>query len=184
MKIGLTIWLLAAFFIFSASSVQAGNAKLPDACGDDKVKIDIKLQKDHPAPADPEPGKAQIFFIESSKKPMALGCMGRCGNFTRYGVDGTWVGATKDNSYFVLSLDPGVHHLCAVQGKEIYAEALTVEAGKAYYFQANYNAEGTQYGDSKHPNYQIKSNVDFSLLTEDKGKYLVKVSDLSIATMR
>ena len=92
------------------------------------------------------------------------------------------MGATKDNSYFALSLDPGVHHLCAVRGKEIYAEALTVEAGKAYYFQLNYNAEGTQYGDAQHPNYQVKTNVDFSVLTEDKGKYLVKVSDLSIAT--
>jgi hypothetical protein len=179
MKLSLTL-LLVAFFIVSSTQTQA--AKLPDACGDDKVKFDIKLQSDAPAPSDPAPGKAQIFFIESSKKPMALGCMGRCGNFTRYGMDGAWVGATKDNSYFVLSLDPGVHHLCAVRGKEIYAEALTVDAGKAYYFQVNYNAEGTQYGDSNHPNYQIKSNVDFSLLTEDKGKYLVKVSDLSTAT--
>jgi hypothetical protein len=46
----------------------------------------------------------------------------------------------------------------------------------------NYNAEGTQYGNARHPNYQIENNVDFSLLTEDKGKYLVKVSDLSTAT--
>jgi hypothetical protein len=79
MKLSLSV--LVAFFI--VSSIQAGAAKLPDACGDDKVKFDIKLQANPPAPLAPEPGKAQIFFIESSKKPMALGCMGRCGNFTR-----------------------------------------------------------------------------------------------------
>lgn len=180
MKLKLVL-LLFALFLVSVSSVQARDAKLPDACGDDKVKFDIKLQKDPPAPSAAAPGKAQIFFIETSKKPAALGCMGRCGNFTRFGVDGAWVGATKDNSYFTLTLDPGVHHLCAVQGKEIDAEALTAEAGKVYYFQVSFNAEGTQYGDAKHPNYQIKKNVDFSLLTEDKGKYLVKVSDLSTA---
>ena len=59
-----------------------------------------------------------------------------------------------------------------------------MEAGKSYYFQVNYNAEGTQYGDAQHPNYQIKKHVDFSLLSEDKGKYLVKVSDLSTTTMK
>ena len=181
MKINFLLLLIALSVL---SSRQAWAGKLPDACGDDKVKFDIKLQKGPPVPSAPAEGKAQIFFVESSQKPMALGCMGRCGNFTKYGVDGAWVGATKDNSYFLLSLDPGEHHLCALQGKQIYAEALTVEMGKAYYFQVNYNAEGTQYGDSQHPNYQIKSHVDFSLLSEDKGKYLVKVSDLSTTTMK
>jgi hypothetical protein len=174
--------LLVALSVVSSHPAWA--RKLPDACGDDKVKFDLKLQKDPPSPPPPVESRSQIFFVESSQKPMALGCMGRCGNFTRYGVDGTWVGATKDNSYFLLSLDPGVHHLCAVQGKSIYAEALTVEAGKAYYFQVNYNAEGTQYGDAQHPNYQIKNHVDFALLSEDKGKYLVKVSELSTASMK
>ena len=179
-----TKFLLLLIALSVVSSRQAWARKLPDACGDDKVKFDVKLQKDPPASAAPATGKAQIFFVESSQQPMALGCMGRCGNFTKYGVDGAWVGATKDNSYFVLALDPGERHLCAIQGKQIYAEALTVEADKSYYFQVNYNAEGTQYGDAKHPNYQLKTHVDFALLSEDKGKYLVKVSDLSTTTMK
>jgi hypothetical protein len=179
MKRKLVVFLCSLCLI---SSTRTQAAKLPDACGDDKVRFDVKLQKDPPAPSDPAPGKAQIVFIETSKKPAAIGCMGRCNNFTRFGVDGAWVGATKDNSYFTLSVDPGVHHLCAVLGKEVDAEALTVEVGKVYYFQANYNAEGTQYGNARHPDYQIEKNVDFSLLTEDQGKYRVKVSDLSTAT--
>ncbi len=173
------VFLILSLAIASSIPLQAST--LPDACGDDKIKFDIKLQKDPPAPPGPEAGKGQIIFIEASKKPPAIGCMGNCNNVARYGVDGAWVGATKDNSYFVLSVDPGEHHLCAVLGKEVDAEALTVEAGKVYYFQVNYNAEGTQYGDAKHPNYQVKKNVDFSLLKEDLGKYRVKASDLSTA---
>jgi hypothetical protein len=167
-----------------SSSIRTRAATLPDACGSDKVKFDITLQKNPPAPSAPDPGKGQIIFIEASKKPPAMGCMGNCNNFTRYGVDGAWVGATKDNSDFTLSLDPGEHHLCAVLGKDVDAEALTVEAGKIYYFQVSYNAEGTQYGTAGKPNYQIKKNVDFSLLKEDEGKYRVKVSDLSTAIPR
>ncbi len=163
-------------------SLQIQAATLPDACGNDKVKFDITLQKNPPAPSAPDPGKGQIIFIEASKKPAAVGCMGNCGNMTRYGVDGAWVGATKDNSYFTLSVDPGEHHLCAVLGKNADAETLTIEAGKVYYFQVNYNAEGTQYGTHGKPNYQIKKSVDFSLLKEDEGKYRVKVSDLSTGT--
>jgi hypothetical protein len=165
-------------------SIQTQAATLPDACGNDKVKFDITLQKNAPAPSAPEPGKGQIIFIETSKKPPAMGCMGRCNNLTRYGVDGAWVGATKDNSYFPLSLDPGEHHLCAVLGKDVDAEALTVEAGKVYYFEVKYDAEGTQYGTPDKPNYQVSKNVGFSLLKEDEGKYRVKASDLSTAVAK
>jgi hypothetical protein len=85
------------------------------------------------------------------------------------------------NSYFAISLEPGVHHLCAVLGKKVDAEPLTVAAGKTYYFQVAYRAEGTQYGTSEHPNYQVIENVEFSMLDEDNGKYRVKASALSIA---
>jgi hypothetical protein len=153
---------------------------LPDACGNDKVSFEIQLQKNPPAPAVPEAGKAQVFFVEKSEKPPAIGCL-TCGNVTRFGVDGAWVGATKDNSYFSISLDPGTHHLCAVLGKEVDAEPLSVEADKTYYFQVEYKAEGTQYGTADHPNYQVKKHVQFSMLNEDDGKYRVKVSALSTA---
>lgn len=154
---------------------------LPDACGNEKIGFEIQLRKNHPAPAAPEAGKGQVIFVEKSEKPPAIGCIG-CDTVTRYGVDGAWVGATKDNSYFSISLDPGEHHLCAVLGKEVDAEPLTVEAGKTYYFQVEYKAVGTDYGTPGHPNYQVKKHVHFSMLNEDQGKYRVEVSALSIAT--
>ena len=57
-----------------------------------------------------------------------------------------------------------------------------VESDESQDRKVNYHTEGTQYGNARHPNYQIEKNVDFSLFTEDKGKYLVKVSDLSATT--
>ena len=173
------ILLLASFSVVPVVAAYA--AVLPDACGNEKVSFEIQLQKDPAAPAAPEAGKVQVFFIEKSEKPPAIGCMG-CNTVTRFGVDGAWVGATKDNSYFNISLDPGVHHLCAVLGKEVHAEPLSVEAGKTYYFQVEYKAVGKQYGDSRHPNYQVEKNVAFSMLNEDDGKYRVKASALSVAS--
>jgi hypothetical protein len=157
---------------------------LPDACGNEQVKFDNQLKKNAPAPDGPEVGKGQVVFIETSERPPKIGCFNAgvsCNDVGRFGVDGTWVGATKGNSYFAISLDPGVHHLCAVLGKKVDAEPLTVEAGKTYYFQLEYKAEGTQYGTPEHPNYQVNEKVEFSMLNEDKGKYRVKASALSIA---
>jgi hypothetical protein len=170
-----------ALLIFLPSSIYG--TSLPDACGNEKVSFEIRLQKNAPAPPPtPDDGKARLFFIEKSEKPPAfIGCM-NCRTDTRYGVDGGWVGATKNNSYFYISLEPGNHHLCVVRGKSVDAEPLTVEAGKTYYFQVEYNAEGTQYGSPDHPNYQVKKNVGFSMLNEDDGKYRVKISALSVAT--
>lgn len=164
------------------SGPRAHSAVLPDACGKENVSFEIRLQKNPPAPAAPENGKAQVFFIEKSAKPPAIiGCLD-CRTEARFGVDGDWVGATKDNSYFVISLDPGLHHMCAVRGKEVDAEPLNVEAGKTYYYQVEYKAEGTQYGTPDRPNYQVKKNVSFAILNEDEGKYRVKVSALSVAS--
>jgi len=159
------------------------SAVLPDACGKEDVSFDIRLEKKPPAPAGPENGKAQVFFIEKSSKPPLIGCLD-CRTEARFGVDGSWVGATKDNSYFVISLDPGVHHVCAVRGKEVDAKPLTVEAGKIYYYQVEYKAVGTDYGTTKEPNYQVKKSVSFAMLNEDEGKYRVKASALSIARPR
>jgi hypothetical protein len=176
------VLLLALFSFLPASNVSA--TVLPDACGNEKVKFDIQLKKNAPTPDGPEAGKGQVVFIETSERPPKIGCLDAgvsCNDVGRFGVDRAWVGATKGNSYFAISLEPGVHHLCAVLGRKADAETLTVEAGKTYYFQIEYKAEGTQYGTPEHPNYQVNEKVEFSLLNEDNGKYRVKASALSIA---
>jgi hypothetical protein len=59
---------------------------------------------------------------------------------SRVGVDGSWVGATKDNSWFSLPLEPGEHHLCVNLDFESFGNPVefahfSAEAGKVYYFR-------------------------------------------------
>jgi hypothetical protein len=112
---------LRAFFL-CASLACAGQVRataLPDSCGDDKVKFDVKTEEGQPPPAGPTEGKAQIVFIENENQMI--------GPFmhatVRLGMDGAWVGANYGNSYFALTVAPGVHHLCASRGDILYRRA-------------------------------------------------------------
>lgn len=99
--------LLSSFSFAAVGAISA--TVLPDACGNEKVSFDIQLQKNNPAPATPEAGKGQVISIEKSEKPPAIGCLTAgvsCNGVTRFGVDGAWVGTTKGNSYFTISLEP------------------------------------------------------------------------------
>jgi hypothetical protein len=58
------------------------------------------------------------------------------------GIDGAWIGATHGSSFFYVSVDPGVHHLCASWQRKVVlgsgdltsAAHFTAEAGSVYYF--------------------------------------------------
>jgi hypothetical protein len=169
-------------FIFARALALSHNAHartiLPDACGDEKVKFDIKTEKDQPAPAAPETGKAQIIFIQTNEGRDVWLTIAP----TRFGVDGAWVGANQGNSYFTLAVDPGVHHLCTVWEKKVGVASVTAEAGKVYYYEANTTYKGTQLGNPQHPNYKVDKSFAFAALSEDEGKYRVKASALSVST--
>lgn len=142
-------------------------------CGDPTVKFEVKTDKgDHPTQADA--GKALVYFIEddsnfgSFPKPTA-----------RAGIDGKWVGATHGNSYLFITVEPGVHHLCAswqttvVVGKGHMTSAahFTAEAGGVYYFEVK---DKLFVGDSS-------SVTDMSLtpLDSDEGQVLAEKYSLS-----
>jgi hypothetical protein len=165
---------LSAFFL-CASLACAGRvwaATLPDSCGDDKVKFDVKTEVGQPPPAGPVEGTAKIVFIENQNQRIApFHC-----STVRFGMDGVWVGANKGDSYFALTVAPGVHHLCASWQsdleklkKDVKLTSFTAEPGQVYYFAA-----------------QIVASRDtlifnFSELNEDEGKYQVKSLKLSAA---
>ncbi len=162
MKPGLSTLLLCAS-LACAGPVWA--TTLPDACGKDKVKLHVETQEGQPAPAGPADDKAQIIFIEDENQPI--------GPFmhatVRLGMDGAWLGANKGNSYFAVTVDPGVHHLCASwERKNVDATSFTADPGRTYYFAARVNVESR---------YSITFNL--SQLNEDEGKYLVKPLKLS-----
>jgi len=172
MKLSLGILLLSASLAFAA---QAKATILPDACGDDKVKFDVNAEKGRSAPAPPEAGKAQIVFIENENQMIGPFMYAT----VRFGMDGVWAGANKGNSYFVVTVDPGVHHLCASWQsalprlkKSIDVAKLTAEAGNTYYFAAQVTVIPT--GDSN-------ANINFGLsqLDEDQGQYRVKAWKLA-----
>jgi hypothetical protein len=88
---------------------------------------------------------------------------------TRFGLDGGWVGATKGDSYFTLTVDPGERNLCASmqsapsnRKKEFtHVASFTAEAGKVYYFEAQITI------------VPIPS-LELSQLSEAEGKYRLK----------
>jgi hypothetical protein len=138
------------------------------ACGPEKVSFNVKLDESQHALAQPEPGKAWVYFIQE-KGSDALGVT------TMIGLDGTWVGANKNSSYFGASVEPGEHHVCAnVQshrGHPVSLVHFTAEVGKVYYFNAR-----VVYGEA------ADANLFFAAVDSDQAKYLIASFPLSVST--
>jgi hypothetical protein len=164
----IALLILCASMLASVQAL-AKPAILPDACGDDAVKFDAKLENNNPGLPALADGKALIVFVETMPNEMKLQTT------TRFGLDGAWVGATKSDSFFVVEVTPGVHNLCAsmqsapsrMKREFTQMASLTAEAGKVYYFEAAVNAIR---GGGK---MAIETLV-FAQLSELDGKYRVK----------
>jgi len=173
MKPRLVLLLLCASLI---PAVQAkAKTVLPDACGDDSIKFDVKTETGKTLPAPPPAGKAQIVFIENENHPIGPFMYAT----VRFGLDGVWAGANNNNSYFTVTVEPGVHHLCASWqsslkrlNKSIDVASFTAEADKIYYFAGNVKVIPVG-----------NDNADFTFnlepLNEDEGKYRVKAWKLA-----
>ncbi len=174
------------FVIFSLCvcaiwGVQARSTTLPDACGNEKAQFSVKTRKNQSVPPLPAQGMAQLVFIEQVDASAMGGCLG-CNMFTtRFGMDGNWVGAAKGNTYFAIDVVPGEHHLCAywktiqaARGKNVGVASVQVEAGKVDYIQATIKDEEM---DTSAPVWVL----NLSRLSEDEGKYHVKISALAVS---
>jgi hypothetical protein len=126
--------LLAILFL-TASSFAQDSLGAP-GCGDPKTKFDVKTASGQPS-AQPDAGRALVYFIEDDSN---FGSIPK--PTTRMGIDGEWVGATHGSSFFYVSVNPGVHHLCASwqtkvvlgRGDQTSAAHFAAEAGRVYYF--------------------------------------------------
>jgi hypothetical protein len=191
---------LAPVIVLASACVAPAFAKtvLPDACGDDKVEFEIKTMKDQPPPAAPEAGKALIVFVGTAPGGAVSGL-----SPVRFGLDGAWAGATKNKSYFVASVAPGEHHLCAAAHAgafKAYKWAvpvdITAEADKVYYFEALVDvtpgaAPPTVVG-GRTPGQPPPRVVgggggrsygfSFTPLSDAEGKYRVKAWELSVSS--
>jgi hypothetical protein len=137
MKVALIALLLAL-----PAFAQAPSAASTAACGPEKASFDVKLDKSQRGPEQPDPGKALIYFIQDiGRQRFGVGIAA----LTWVGLDGTWVGANKNNSYFSVSVEPGEHHACSIVRSELLGHPVeflhfTSEVGKVYYFRARYAA--------------------------------------------
>lgn len=185
--------ILVFSILLQTCSVLAQNNPTGDqgvpGCGDAKIKFDVQTSKAHP-PAKPDTGKVLVYFIEddtnfnSFPKPT-----------TRLGIDGEWVGATHGDSYLRVSVNPGVHHLCASwqnhvgggfgavvgigvgQGDQRAAAHFTAESGGVYYFQVK-NSLVPVAGQPDSPGI---ANITLTPLDSDEGQLQANRFKLSIS---
>ncbi len=138
---------LLVALVFGSSLLAQGQSPNPRAaCGPANVSFSVKLHDENVQPALPEPGKALVYFIQDSGGNAGLGYP-----TTRLGLDGAWVGANKDSSYFAVPVEPGEHHVCAMVQSSLMESRvelahLDAEAGKVYYFRTRLLlARGLEY---------------------------------------
>ncbi len=160
----------------------ASAVTLPDACGSEKVQFRVTAQKGVPALAGLEEGRARIVLVETVDKRQQW-CVG-CSATTRIGMDGIWVGANREKSYFSFDVEPGEHHLCvnlqsriSVLRSKVSVAALTAEAGKTYYYETRITVKRPEDPDPE-LGFELKP------LSEDEGKYAMKLSAESKAIVK
>lgn len=160
MRIALVIMFLAA-----STFAQAQSAAAKAACGPDDTDFEIKLDKSQHTLTQPEPDKARVYFIQDIGR---VSCLGTCAK-AKIAVDGKWVGAIRNNSYFSISVEPGEHHMCADSGKELALLHLNAEPGKSYYFRARvFGSENQRL-------------FDFDPLDSDQAQHLIASYPLSVS---
>lgn len=174
-----TTRMLLAVLLFTPPVLaqnQATSSSPDAACGQFDVHFDIKKDSSQHI-AQLEPGKALVYVIQDEDHPDCL----KCDTTTRVGLDGSWVGANNEDSYFYFSVDPGEHHLCAnrlpqlgVTAKPISLLGFTAEAGKTYYFRIH-----AVYGGDRGASYS-----DLGAVNPDEAKYLISISPYAISRVK
>lgn len=159
-------------FVLLITVGQGRAANLPSACGDDKLKLDVSLQDGQPSTPTASPDKATLIFVQ--RMGTCIGC-----STTRIGLDGSWVGADRGNSYFAVLVAPGEHHVCASWSaplarmeNKIGLTELQAEAGQMYYFEIEVGPRGA----NDVPVMRLKP------ISGDMGAFLVSRSKTCVAT--
>ena len=170
--------VLVLMVLTLSAFAQQGPMPSAPACGSGKAKFEVKLDETQHTLAEPEAGKALVYFVQDVG---AVNCLGGCFQ-TKIGLDGAWVGAVQHNSYFFMSVEPGEHHVCASPQSHVlsataekYASTrlalahFTAEAGKVYYFRTR--SHGSQ-------NQEL---FDLDAIDGDQAKYLIASYPLSVS---
>jgi hypothetical protein len=155
---------------------QVPSNPLAAACGPTEADYTVKRVDDTQIPAQVPPGKALVYIIES---------MPDYSIYTKkvnIGMDGAWLGATDSQTHISFTVNPGVHHLCAVyQGEAAPMDPegqtlllhLNAQAGHTYYI--NYHAFFLR----EQPGIAFFAPVD-----DDEGLLLVQRTQQAISKLK
>jgi hypothetical protein len=163
------IAVVALFFAASAFA-RAVPTVSAAACGAEKSSFKVTLDESQRTLAEPEPGKARVYFFQDAGTGMTLGYP-----TTKLGMDGVWVGATHGDSYFSVSVEPGEHHVCATLQSSLVAQRVelahfTADAGKIYYYRIRLLLS------------RSIELLELDPIDSDQGKYLIASFRLSVST--
>ena len=165
MKIFVLVMLLAAS-AFAQSPADAS----PAACGPENVSFKVKLDESRHALAQPDQGKARVYFFHDAGTGSTLGYP-----TVKLAMDGAWVSANHGNSYFSLSVEPGEHHVCVTLQSSLVAQRVelahfTAEAGKVYFYRTRIVMS------------RAVELLELDAIDSDQGKYLVASIPLSVSS--
>lgn len=118
---------------------NAADLRTAAGCGPTKTQFNVKTDKKQHTLIQPESGKALVYVFSEYISDPHYQTIGHV--TTRVGMDGNWMGASRQSSYLSFTVEPGAHRLCSdVQSmfasKNLSAAAeLNAESGKTYYFR-------------------------------------------------
>ena len=168
--------LLAVLFASPAFPQNAPTDPLTAAgCGANDVRFDVKTDKKQHPTGQPKTGKALVYVFGDSFYDHTAIHIGTLP--TRFGADGTWVGANGYRSYFFFEVEPGEHRLCTNMQSKLQrqvksstaATTFTAEAGKSYYFR------------TKTPERPV-TNEEVKLVPVDPAEAQVLLADAAFST--
>ena len=163
-----SVCCISAFLVITSSGLAQQRPENPAACGPADVHMKVQNSKSN-SETPLSPGKAHVYIVGVFRRP----------SFEFFvdptiliGMDGSWLGATRNRSYLEFSIEPGDHHLCAewnstLQKRLPALATLKAEPGRSYYFRARIMYPG---------------GLDFQPLDPDEGRFLVSHSKLIIAS--
>lgn len=134
-----TVLAFLLFAIPAMAQVPASPSAASFACGPAKVKFDATAGQALKSLQPPDADKAMVYVIESLEyipnDPF---------NPTiKVGVNGAWMGATRNKTFISFPVPPGDQHLCVnwqsywSPYSDLFAlQEFTAKAGKSYFFKA------------------------------------------------
>ena len=154
--------------VFAACGVlraQTTNAVLATSCGPLNEIFQVRKAADPKAPIMTD-RQAVIYFVQTQPRT----CINDCSATVRVGLDGSWAGATRGNSFLSLAIPAGDHHVCSNWQKRIgKVEVKTqltdfvAEPGKVYYFRTRV----------VNPTTETLPEFTLERINADEGKLLV-----------